>query len=160
LPNDSWIWYFWIYYFQLGTWINFQSNIVVPSCCAYLKIFILWITVKTPMMDLAIPCGYCLYCCRFVDGKVSTSATFKLRHTSINWVLLWDIETLVLFRNKGALRLAGWLLSVEIHNKGYKTLHEHGWNEEIHFIKGKVVKHIVKVSIEKATLILHTYVTY
>jgi hypothetical protein len=19
LPNDSWIWYFWIYYFQLGT---------------------------------------------------------------------------------------------------------------------------------------------
>jgi hypothetical protein len=48
---------FWTYYFQVGTWINFQSIIVVPPCCAYPKIFIFWIKVETPMMDLTIPCG-------------------------------------------------------------------------------------------------------
>jgi hypothetical protein len=57
LPNDSLIWYFWTYYFQVSTWINSQSIIVVTPCCAYPKIFILWIKVKTPMVDLAIPCG-------------------------------------------------------------------------------------------------------
>jgi hypothetical protein len=44
-------------------------------------------------------------CCRFVDGGASTSATFKPRHTSINLVLPWGIETLFLFRNKRASRL-------------------------------------------------------
>jgi hypothetical protein len=29
----------------------------VAPCYAYPKIFILWIKVKTPIMDLAIPCG-------------------------------------------------------------------------------------------------------
>ncbi len=57
LPDGSWIWCFWTYYFQVGTWINFQSIIVVPPCCAYPKIFIFWIKVETPMMDLTIPCG-------------------------------------------------------------------------------------------------------
>jgi hypothetical protein len=39
LLGDSWTWYFWTYYFQVGTWINFQSIIVVPPCCAYPKIY-------------------------------------------------------------------------------------------------------------------------
>jgi len=57
LHGDSWIWYFWTYYFQVGRWINSQSIIVVPPCCAYPKIFTSWIKVETPMMDLAILCG-------------------------------------------------------------------------------------------------------
>ncbi len=52
LLNDSWTQYFWTYYFQVSTWINFQSIIVVPPCCAYPRIFIIWIKVKTLMMDL------------------------------------------------------------------------------------------------------------
>ncbi len=55
LFSDSWTWYFWTYYFQLGTWFNFQS-MVVPPCCAYKKIFIPWIKVKTPKIQ-AIPMG-------------------------------------------------------------------------------------------------------
>jgi hypothetical protein len=38
-------------------WINSQSIIVIPPCCAYLNIFILWTKVKTPMVGLIIPCG-------------------------------------------------------------------------------------------------------
>ncbi len=57
LPSDSWIRNLWTYYFQVGTWINSQSIIVVPPCCAYPKILTFWIKVKTPMVDLAIPCG-------------------------------------------------------------------------------------------------------
>jgi hypothetical protein len=57
LFSDSRTWYFWTYYFQVGMWINAQSIIVVPPCYAYPKIFTLWIKVKTPMMDLVIPCG-------------------------------------------------------------------------------------------------------
>jgi hypothetical protein len=57
LSNDSWMHYFWTYYFQVGTWINSQSIIVVPPYCAYPKIFSFWIKVETPMMDLIIPCG-------------------------------------------------------------------------------------------------------
>ncbi len=57
LPSDSWIPYFWTYYFQVGSRINFQSIIVVAPCCAYPKIFTLSIKVKTPMVDLTIPCG-------------------------------------------------------------------------------------------------------
>jgi hypothetical protein len=53
------------------------------------------------MMDLAIPCGYFVFYCRFVDGEALTSATFKLGHTNINLVLPWGIETLVFFGNKG-----------------------------------------------------------
>jgi hypothetical protein len=49
--------YFWTYYFQVGTWIKSQSIIVVAPCYAYFKIFFLWIKVKTPMVDLTIPCG-------------------------------------------------------------------------------------------------------
>jgi hypothetical protein len=60
-----------------------------------------------------------------VDGGASMNATFKPRHTSINWILPWGIETLVLFGNKGASRLANWLVSVETHNNGYKTLYAH-----------------------------------
>jgi len=41
----------------------------------------------------------------FVDGGASMNATFKPGHTSINWVLPWGIEMLVLFGNKRALRL-------------------------------------------------------
>jgi hypothetical protein len=54
LPSDSWIRYFWTYYFQVGTWINFQTIIVIAPCCAYPKIFTLWIEVKTPMVDLVM----------------------------------------------------------------------------------------------------------
>ncbi len=43
LLGDSWTQYFWTYYFQVGTWINSQSIIVVPPCCAYPKIFTFWI---------------------------------------------------------------------------------------------------------------------
>jgi hypothetical protein len=50
LPNDSWNRYFWTYYFQVGTWINSQSIIVVSPCCAYPKIFTIWIKVKTLMV--------------------------------------------------------------------------------------------------------------
>jgi hypothetical protein len=57
LSSDSWTWYFLTYYFQVGTWINSQSIIVVAPCCAYPKIFTFWIKVKTPMVDLVIPCG-------------------------------------------------------------------------------------------------------
>jgi hypothetical protein len=58
LPNDSWIWYFWTYYFQVRTWINFQSIVVIEPCYAYPKIFTFWIKVKIPMVDLAISCGH------------------------------------------------------------------------------------------------------
>jgi len=64
--------------------------------------------------------------CRFVDGGASTSATFKLGHTNINWVLPWGIGMLVFFGNKGASRLMNWLINVEIPNNGCKTLHAHG----------------------------------
>ncbi len=57
LSSDSWIRHFWTYYFQVDTWIKFQYIIVVAPCCAYPKIFTLWIKVKTPMVDIAIPCG-------------------------------------------------------------------------------------------------------
>ncbi len=124
LPNDSWIRYFWTYYFQLNTLINSQSITVVPPCYVYPKILILWIKVETPMIQ-TIPCGYCVFCCRFVDGGVLMSATFKLGHTSINRILPWGIENLVLFENKRALMLTNWLVSVEIHNNNCKTLHAH-----------------------------------
>jgi len=52
LPIDSWT-----YYFQVGMKINSQSIIVVAPCCAYPKIFTIWFKVKTPMVDLTIPCG-------------------------------------------------------------------------------------------------------
>ncbi len=94
LPRDSWTRYFWTYYFQVGTWINFQSIVIVPPCCAYLEIFTPWIKVETPMMDLVISCGYCVSCCRFVDGGASTSVTFKPGHININWVLPWGIENI------------------------------------------------------------------
>ncbi len=61
---------------------------------------------------------------------VSTSVTFKPRHTNINWILPWGIEMLVLFGNKGASRSMNWLINVEIHNNGYKTIHAQDWNEE------------------------------
>jgi hypothetical protein len=64
-------------------------------------------------------------CYRFVDGGVSTSATFKPWHTNINWVLPRGIETLVFFGNKKASRSTNWLVSVEIHDNDYKTLHAH-----------------------------------
>jgi hypothetical protein len=126
LPNASWIRHFWTYYFQVGTWINSQSIIVVPPCYAYPKIFTPCINVETPMMDLAIPCGYCVSCYKFVNGGASTSATFKPGHTSIHSVLPWGIETLVLFGNKRASRSGDWLVSVETQNNDYKTLHAHG----------------------------------
>ncbi len=115
--------------FQLGTWINFQSIIVVPPCYAYPKISTLWIKVKTPMIQ-SIPCGYCVFCCRSMDGGASTSATFNARHTNINWILPWGIAMLVLFGNKRVLRLVDWLVNVETHNNSYKTLHAHGYNEK------------------------------
>jgi hypothetical protein len=55
-----------------------------------------------------------------VDGGALTSATFKPKHTNINWVLPQGIETLVIFGNKKALRSADWLVSVNIHNNGWK----------------------------------------
>jgi hypothetical protein len=124
LLSDSWIQYFWTYYFQLGTWINFQSIIVVPPCYAYPKISTLWIKVETPMIQ-TIPCGYFVFCCRFVDGGALTTATFKLGHTSINWVLPRGIEILVFFENRRTLMSTNWLVSVNIHNNNCKTLHAH-----------------------------------
>jgi len=35
LHSDSWTQHFWTYYFQIGTWINSQSIIIVAPCCAY-----------------------------------------------------------------------------------------------------------------------------
>ncbi len=136
-----------------------QSIIVVPPCCAYPKISIPWIKVETPMI-WAIPCEYYIYCCRFVDGGVSMNDTFKPRHTSIHWILSWGIEVLVYFEDEMASRLTYWLVSVEIYNNSYKTLHAHNWNEEMWVYQNKVVEHIVKMGIEKATLILHTHVTH
>jgi hypothetical protein len=69
-------------------------------------------------------------CCKFVDGGVLMNATFKLGHTNINLVLPWGIETLVRFGNKRASRLTNWLVSVETHDNGCKTLNAHSWNEE------------------------------
>ncbi len=119
LLDDSWTWHFWTYYFQVGTWIDSQSIIVVSLCCAYPKVFTPWINVETPMMDLVIPCGYCVSYCRFVDGGALTSATClnqdtqtliesyhgALKHWSsletkglrgqwINW-LVWRFTTMV-----------------------------------------------------------------
>ncbi len=51
LPGDLWTRYFWTYCCQLGMWINFQSLTVVPPCCAYSKISIVWIKVETPMIQ-------------------------------------------------------------------------------------------------------------
>jgi len=47
----SWTRYFWTYCCQLSMWINFQSLIVVPPCCEYSKISIVWIKVETPMIQ-------------------------------------------------------------------------------------------------------------
>jgi hypothetical protein len=44
-------------------------------------------------------------CYKFVNGGALTSATFKPRHISINWVLPWGIETLVLFGNKKGFKV-------------------------------------------------------
>jgi hypothetical protein len=88
------------------------------------------------------------------------NATFKPRHTNIHWILPWGIETLVHFENKATSSSVDWLFSVETYNNSYKTLHAHNWNEETWIFQNKVVEHIVKVSIEKATLILHAHVTY
>ncbi len=105
-------------------WINFQSFIVVPPCYAYPKISTLRIKVKTPMIQ-ATPGGYCVSFCRFVDGGVLTSATFKPWHISINEVLPWGIEILVFFGNKKVSKSSNWMFNVEIHNNNYKTLHAH-----------------------------------
>jgi hypothetical protein len=129
LPNDSWTWYFWTYYFQLNVWFSFQSIIVVPPCCANSKISILWIKVETPMIQI-ITCGYCVFCYR-----LWMVALWQPGCISIHWILLWDIEPLVLFEDERALRLENWLVSVETHSNGYKTLHEHGWNEKTHVYK-------------------------
>ncbi len=126
---------FWPIIFQVGTWINSQSIIVVPPCCAYPKKIIPWIKVKTPMMDLTIPCGYCVSYCRLVDGAALMSATFKPKHTNINWASTWGIEMLVFFGNKRVSRSTDWLVNVEIHNNSYKTLYAHGWNEEMRVYK-------------------------
>ncbi len=89
------------------------------TICAYPKIFTPWINVETPMMDLVIPCGYCVSYCRFVDGGALTSATCSnqdtqtliesyhgaLKHWSsletkglrgqwVNW-LVWRLTTMV-----------------------------------------------------------------
>jgi hypothetical protein len=61
-----------------------------------------------------------------VDGGVSMNATFKLKHTHINWVLPWGIELLVFFGNKRVSRSADWLVNVEIQNNSWKTLYAHG----------------------------------
>jgi hypothetical protein len=140
-------------------WIMSRSIIVVPQCCAYPKISTPWIKVETTMM-WAIRCEYYVFCCRFVGGGVSMSATFKPRHASIHWVLPWGIETLVHFEDEVASRSTNWLVSVETYNNNYKTLHAHNWNEKMWFYQNKVVEHIMKMSIEKATLILHTHVTH
>ncbi len=60
-----------------------------------------------------------------MNGEAFTNATFKPWHISINWILPWGIETLVLFGNKVALRLMNSLVSMEIQNNGCKTLHAH-----------------------------------
>jgi hypothetical protein len=72
--------------------------------------------------------AHCIY--RFVDGGASISATFKPGHTNTNWILPWGIEMLVIFGNKGVLKSTNWLVNVETHNNGCKTLHAHDWNEE------------------------------
>jgi hypothetical protein len=63
-------------------------------------------------------------CChRVVDGTNSMSVAFKPIHTNIHWILPWGIETLVVLREKRASRLVDWLVSVDTHNNGCKTLH-------------------------------------
>jgi hypothetical protein len=71
-----------------------------------------------------------IICCKFMDGGALMSATFKPKHTNINWVFPWGIETLVLFGNKRVSRSTNWLVSVEIHDNNCKTLHAHNWNEK------------------------------
>ncbi len=100
-----------------------------------------------------------VFCYRFVNGGVSMSATSKLGHTSINWVLPWGIETNYLWKQK-ASKLMNWLLvwrfttMVSKHYMHTAKMKKHG------FIKNKVVEHIVNVNIKKATLILHINVTH
>jgi hypothetical protein len=159
LPGDSWTRYFWTYYFELGMWINFQSLIVVPPCCAYPEISTLWIKVKTLMIQ-ATPCGYCVSYCRFVDDGALTSATFKLEHTSINWILPWGIETWFSLETKGfRSRQIEWLVwrfttMIARHYMHMAKMKKH------RFIKNKVMEHIVKMNIKKSMLILHTHVTH
>jgi hypothetical protein len=74
--------------------------------------------------------GNAIHAWQFMDGGVSTNATLKPRHTSINWILPWGIKTLVIFGNKRASRSTNWLVSVKIHNNDCKTLHAHNWNEK------------------------------
>ncbi len=40
--------------------------------------------VEMSMMDLPIPCGYCVFCYRFVNGGALRNATFKPRYTNVN----------------------------------------------------------------------------
>ncbi len=99
-------------------------------------------------------------CCRFVDGGASTNATFKPGRTNINWVLPWGIEMLVIFGNKRASKLTNWLVSVETHDKVVRHYMHTIEMKKCKFIRNKVVERIVKMSIEKATLIPHTNVTH
>ncbi len=65
-----------------------------------------------------------------MDGGASMSATFKPGHKhQLN--LTMGLETLVFFGNKVTLRSIDWLVSVKTLNNDYKTLHAHGWNEEM-----------------------------
>ncbi len=99
-------------------------------------------------------------CCRFVDGGASTSAKFKPRHTSINWVLPWGMKHLFFLETKGLQgRWIDWLVwrfttMVARHYMHIAKMKKRG------FIRNKVVECIVKMSVEKATLILHTNVTH
>jgi hypothetical protein len=140
-------------------WIMSRSIIVVPPCCAHPKISTPWIKVETIMM-WAIPCEYYVFCCRFVGGGVLMNATFKPRHTSIHWFLPWGIEMLVHFEDEVASRSTNWLVCVDTYNNNYKTLYAHNWNEKMWVYQNKVVEHIMKMCIDKATLILHTHVTH
>jgi len=70
LPNDSWIRYFWTYYFQFGMWLSSPSIKLSFHRVVHIR--------KFPFIELRykyqwstrFPCGYYVICCRFVDGGV------------------------------------------------------------------------------------------
>ncbi len=100
-----------------------------------------------------------IYCCRSVDGGFQW-VPHSNQNANSNWILPWNIETLVLLETKG---LRGWWVDwlvwslTTIIARHYMHMAE---MKKRGFIKNKVVEHIVQVNVEKATLIPHTNVTH
>ncbi len=70
------------YYFQFSMWLNSQSiKLLFHHVMCIAKFPVLELKYKH-QWSTKFPCGYCVFCCRFVDGGVLMSATFKPKHTN------------------------------------------------------------------------------